>query len=153
MKVHVLEKKSQFSHSRLSLLLFFAGSTYLLYLQVVFPKLVPHHGGGERFTLSGDNNFTDQIPWSAFTRLHLTLQASETVELYVNGDYVCDCTRYDFVIEAGDEALIRLEANAPVLGMFTAWQETPLEEQMLALVLLLISLTGIAMSIRLRLKK
>jgi hypothetical protein len=37
----------------LILLLFFSplivGSAYLLYLQVIFPELVPGYGGGERF--------------------------------------------------------------------------------------------------------
>ena len=65
----------------LSFLLLFAGLTYFLYLQVIFPQLVPHHGGAERFTLSKTQNdtYTSQISWSAYTRLHLTLQTNETV--------------------------------------------------------------------------
>ncbi len=50
-----------------------------MYLQVVFPRLVPGYGGGERFTLSEADNFTFQIPWSAHTRLHVALEANDTV--------------------------------------------------------------------------
>lgn len=131
----------------LSFLLLIAGLTYLVYLQVVFPKLVPHYGGGERFTLSEANEFTFQIPWSAHSRLHLALQANDTLELYMDGSYVCDCSRYEFVIEGGGEALILLRSDSPVDGMFTAWQEIPLEKQLLAFAILLAGLVGVAISI------
>lgn len=130
----------------LSLLLLIAGIAYLLYLQVIFPKLVPHHGGGERFTLRETNDYTYQIPWSAYSRLHLTLQANGTVMLYVDGDHVCDCAHYEFVVEGGDEALVLLRSDSPVDGMFTARQETPLEKQLLALIMLLSGIAGLATS-------
>ncbi len=131
-----------------SFLLLFAGLAYSLYLQILFPQLVPHHGGGERFTLSETQNgtYTSQIPWSAYTRLHLSLQANSTVKLYVNGTYVCDCTYHEFVIEQGGYALVLLRSEFPVSGMFRAWQETPLERQLLASALLLIGLAGVAVS-------
>lgn len=136
----------------LSFLLLIVGSAYILYLQVVSPKLVPHHGSGERFTLSEANNFTFQIPWSAYSRLHLALQANETVELYIDGGYVCDCSRYEFVIEGGGEALILLKSSSSVNGVFTAWQEIPSERQLLASIILLAGLMGAAISIRMRWK-
>jgi hypothetical protein len=131
-----------------SFLLILAGSAYLLYLQVIFPKLVPGYGGGERFTLSEANNFTFQIPWSARSRLHLTLQANGTVELYRDGDYVCDCSSYEFVIEGGDEAHILLKSNSSVSGMFTARQEIPVEKRLLAFIIILAGLIGVVLSIR-----
>lgn len=134
-------------------LLIIAGSAYLVYLQVVLPRLVPHHGGGERFTLSEANGFTFQIPWSAHSRLHLALQANDTVEFYVDGSYVCDCSHYEFVIEGGGEALILLRSDAPVDGMFTARQEIPLDKQLSAVVILSAGLIGIAISFRIRRKK
>jgi hypothetical protein len=137
----------------LSLLLLLAGLTYFLYLQVLFPQLVPGYGGGERFALSKANNYTFQIPWLAYTRLHLTLQANNTVKLHVNGDYVCDCTHYDFVIEQGEQVLILLKSDSPVSGMFKAWQEIPLERQLLALTLLFIGFIGIGIVIRVHRKK
>ena len=139
----------------LSFLLLFAGLTYFLYLQVIFPQLVPHYGGGERFTLSEAQNgtYTSQMSWSAYTRLHLTIQANNTVELYVNGTYVCDCTHYDLVIEQGGRALILLRSDLPVSGMFKAWQEIPLERQLLALALLLIGLIGIGISVIIHVRK
>jgi hypothetical protein len=136
-----------------SFLLLIVGSSYLWYLQFVFPKLVPHYGGGERFTLSEANNFTFQIPWSAYSRLHLALQANITVELYIDGSLVCNCSRYEFVIECGGEALILLKSDSPVNGMFTARQEIPLEKQLSAIVILSAGLIGTTMSIRIHRKK
>jgi hypothetical protein len=128
-------------------LLSLAGLAYLLYLQLLFPKLVPSYGSGERFTLEAANNYTYQIPWQAKSRLHLTLQINETVKLYSNSEYVCDCTSYEFTIEPGDYVLIQMKSSSPVSGMFTAWQETPLEKQLLALTLLSAGLAGIAISV------
>jgi hypothetical protein len=130
----------------LFLSLFFAGLAYLLYLHVVFPGLVPFHGGGERVTLNAANNYTSQIPWEAYSRLHLTLQTNDTVKLYANSDYLCDCTSYDFIIEPGDSILILLKSSAPVSGRFAAWQEIPSEKQLLGLSLLSGGLAGIGMS-------
>jgi hypothetical protein len=137
----------------LSFLLLIVGSAYVLYLQVIFPKLVPGYGGGERFALDEANNFTFQIPWSAYSRLHLALQANDTVELYMDGSYVCDCSRYEFVIEGGGEALIMLRSDSPVDGMFTAWQETPMEKRLSAIVILSAGLIGVAISFRIHRKK
>jgi len=125
----------------LSFLLSFSGLAYLLYLQVVFPHLVPFHGGGEGFTLNSANNYTSQIPWDAYSRLHLTLQTNDTIKLYSNGDYICDCTSYDLIIKPGDHVLILLKSNSPVSGRFTAWQEIPLERQVLGLSVLSAGLT------------
>jgi hypothetical protein len=127
----------------LSLLMSFSGLAYLLYLQIVFPRLVPFHGGGERFTLNSANNYTTQIPWDAYSRLHLTLQTNDTVKLYSNGDYLCDCTSYEFILEPDESVLILLKSSSPVSGRFTAWQEIPLEKQLLGLSVLLVGLAGI----------
>jgi len=139
----------------LCFLLFVAGLTYFLYLQFMFPLLVPHHGGGERFVLSETKNgtYAFQISWSAYTTLHLTLQANNTVELYVNGTYSCECSDYDFVIEKGGRALVYLRSDVPVSGMFKAWQEIPLERQLLAITLLIVGLIGVAISIGLHRRK
>ena len=148
-RVYGFRKKGriQFSADRLlALLIFilisFAGLAYLLYLQFLYPTLIPGYGGGERFTLTRANNYTFQIPWFAYSRLHLTLQTNDTVKLYVDDEHVRDCLQYDLVIDPGEEALIVLKSSSSVSGMFTAWQETPLERQMLASSLLLVGLVG-----------
>jgi hypothetical protein len=129
----------------LSLLLSFSGLAYLLYLQIVFPRLVPFHGGGERVTLNSANNYTTQIPWDAYSRLHLTLQTNDTVKVYSNGDYLCDCASYEFILEPDEYVLILLKSSSPVSGRFTAWQEIPLEKQLLGLSVFLVGLAGIGM--------
>ena len=133
----------------LSFLLLVCGLAYFLYLQFVFPSLVPYYGGGESFVLSETKNgtYAFQISWSAYTRLHLTLQANNTVELYVNGTYFCDCSNYDIVIEEGRRTLIYLRSDVAVSGMFKAWQEIPLERQLFALILLVVGFLGTVISI------
>ncbi|UCE95874.1 MAG: hypothetical protein JSV51_09275 [Candidatus Bathyarchaeota archaeon] len=98
-------------------------------------------------------DYTYQIPWEAYTRLHLALQTNDTVKLYTNGDYICNCTNYSFIIEPSDHIFIVLKSSSPVSGRFTAWQEIPLERQLLGLSLLLVGLVGIGISTIIQKKK
>ena len=132
----------------LSLSLLLAGSAYLVFLYGMFPRLVPLHGGGEGFTLGEYNNFSDQLPWEAYSRLHLSLQANDTVELYRDGEYVCECVQYELVLERGEYVLLMMKSDSPVRGRFTAIQEIPLERQLYALIILSAGLIGVALSIR-----
>jgi hypothetical protein len=104
-------------------------------------------GGGESLTLNSANNYTYQIPWEAYSRLHLSLQTNETVELYSNSEYLCNCTNYEFIIEPNDYILVTLKSNSPVTGRFTAWQETPIEKQALGITILIVGLIGMGISI------
>ena len=131
----------------LFMLLTVLGLAYLLFLQFVFPTIVPFHGGGESITLDSANNYTYKIHWEAYSRLHLTLQTNGTVELYSNSEYLGNCTTYDFIIEPNDYILVTLKSNSSVTGRFTAWQETPLEKQALGFTILIVSLIGIGISI------
>jgi hypothetical protein len=131
----------------LSLSLLLAGSAYLVFLYGMFPRLVPLHGGGEGFTLGEYNNYSGQLPWEAYSRLHLSLQANDTVELYRDGEYVCDCVQYELVVERGEYVLLMMKSNSPVKGRFTARQEIPLERQLLAFIMILAGLVGSAQSI------
>jgi hypothetical protein len=121
------EKSKTVLQTLLSLSLLLAGSAYLVFLFGMFPRLVPIHGGGEGFTLSEHNNYSTQLPWSAHSRLHLSLQANDTIELYRDGDYVCDCVQYELVLERGDDVMLTMKSNSPIRGRFTARQEIPLE--------------------------
>ena len=132
----------------LSLSLLLAGSAYLVFLYGMFPRLVPLHGGGEGFTLGEYNNYSAQLPWEAYSRLHLSLQANDTVELYRDGEYVCDCVEYELVLERGEHVLLMMKSDSPVKGRFTAIQEIPLERQLYALIILSAGLIGVALSIR-----
>jgi hypothetical protein len=127
----------------LSLSLLLAGSAYLVFLHSWFPSLVPMHGGGERFTLGEYNNYSTQLPWSAHSRLHLSLQANDTIELYRDGDHVCDCVQYELVLERGDDVMLTMKSNSPVKGRFTARQEVPLDMQLLGAGTLLVGLAGL----------
>jgi hypothetical protein len=144
--IEALLSKKDLLRPLLSILLIVAGLAYLVYLRVLFPTLVPGYGGGERFTLGGHNDYTLQMPWHAHTRLHVALQANDTVELHIDGDHVCNCTRHEFSVEAGEQALVLLRSDSPVSGAFTAWQETPIENWVLALLLILTGITGTVIS-------
>jgi len=114
----------------------------------MFPRLVPFHGGGEGFTLGEYNNFSAQLPWEAYSRLHLSLQANDTVELFRDGEYVCDCVEYELVLERGEYVLLMMKSDSPVEGRFTARQEIPLVEQLYAFGMLSAGLVGVVFSIR-----
>jgi len=131
----------------LSFSLLLGGSVYFIFLHSMFPGLVPFHGGGEGFTLGEYNNYSAQLPWLAHSRLHLSLQANDTIELYRDGDYVCDCVQYELVLERGNEIMLMMKSNSPVRGFFTARQEIPLEHQLLSFVMILAGLVGLALSI------
>lgn len=122
------------------------GLAYLLFLQFIFPTLVPFYGGGESVTLNSANNYTQQMPWEANSKLHLSLQTNETVKLYSNGEYLCDCTSYEFNLEPGEYILIMLKSDSPVSCRFIAWQETPLEKHALGFAILLVGIAGISIS-------
>ena len=131
----------------LSFSLLLGGSVYFIFLHSMFPGLVPFHGGGEGFTLGEYNNYSAQLPWLAHSRLHLSLQANDTIELYRDGDYVCDCVQYELVLERGNEIMLTMKSSSPVRGFFTARQEIPLEHQLLAFVMISAGLVGLALSI------
>ena len=131
----------------LCLLLTSIGGVYLLFLQIVFPKLVPSYGAGERISLNSSNDYSLQIPWKANSRLHLNFQTDKPVNLTLNGNFLCICKSYNLTIEPGDTALIKLEANSDVSGMFTAWQEVPVDKQILALMIIIVGLIGVFMSV------
>jgi hypothetical protein len=121
----------------------FMGLGYLLFLQFVFPTPVPFYGGGESVSLSSSNDYTQEMPWEACSRLHLTLATNETVELYLDGKYLCDCRSYEFNLEPGEYIFVMLKSDSPVSGRFTAWQEIPYEKQALGLGLLAVGLVGL----------
>ncbi len=132
-------------------LLSLSGLAYLLFLQFAFPTLVPNHGSGEKFSFGP--GYTYQIPWHADGELHLAFQASAEVKLYLDGDYVGECAGYEFTVKPGNDVLVQMTSDSAVSGMFTAWQEPPLEKQALALSLLAIGLAGIVLSIWVMRKK
>jgi hypothetical protein len=145
--LRVLFSKNGLMITLISILFIVVGLAYVVYLQVLFPTLVPNYGGGERFTLGGHNDYTLQMPWHAYTRLHVALQANDTVEFCIDGEHACNCTRYEFSVEAGERALVLLRSDSPVSGAFTAWQETPIQNWVLALFLILTGVAGAMMSL------
>lgn len=130
----------------LFLMLTIFGSAYLLFLQFIFPTLVPFHGGGETVILDSHNDYTYQIPWEAHSRVHLSLKTNGTVDLYSNSEYLGKCTSYEFILEPNNHMLVTLESDISVSGRFTAWQQIPIEKQALGITILVVGITGLGIS-------
>ena len=122
-------------------------TVYLLFLQFIFPTLVPFHGCGEHVILDSYNDYTYKIPWEAHFQLHLSLQTNGTVDLYSNSEYLGKYTSYEFILEPNDYILVTLESDISVSGRFTAWQEIPIEKQALGLTIIVVGFTGLGISI------
>ena len=94
------------------------GFTYLFY-----PTLVPTYGAGESFQLTSYNSYTTQFPWYSKTRIHLTIEANDSMRIFIDGISVFNGSFYKTSIEPKNQALITLQSVTPVSGRFLAWQE------------------------------
>ncbi|MFX0203507.1 MAG: hypothetical protein ACFFCW_45990 [Candidatus Hodarchaeota archaeon] len=130
----------------LSALLLLSGVIALGYTYLLFPTLIPSYGGGEPFYLDASNNYSTQFPWSANSRLHITIKANDTVDIYTDGGYVFSGTCYELTIEPKEEVMIMLKSSSSVSGRFTAHQEIPRKMQVVALGLLFLGLVATALS-------
>ncbi|MHA1521238.1 MAG: hypothetical protein ACTSRK_13725 [Promethearchaeota archaeon] len=110
----------------LSLCMVFAGSVAITYSYWMHPTLVPRYGGGERFYLDDYNNYTEQLPFSANSRLSIAMNANDTVQISIDNEDVYTGTFYEIEIDANVEIFMVLKSNSPVNGFFTLRQETPL---------------------------
>lgn len=130
----------------LSAFLLLSGVIALGYTYLLFPTLIPSYGGGEPFYLDARNNYSAQFPWSANSRLHITIKANNTVDIYMDGSYVYSGTYYELTIEPKAEVMIMLKSNSSVSGRFTARQEIPWEMRVVAFGLLFLGLVAITLS-------
>jgi hypothetical protein len=119
----------------LSVILSLIGIIFLGFTYIIYPKLVPFYGGGEPFILASYNDYSDIFPWYSNSKLHLTIEANNTIQVYVDGKNPDNGTYYVITIEPRVETLIRLKSSLPVEGRFNAWQEPPVILQISAIVL------------------
>jgi len=112
-----------------SLLLTLSGVVALGFTYLLFPSLVPGYGGGEPFYLDERNDFSTRFPWYANSRLHLTIRANDTVDIYTDDSYVYSGAYYELAIEPKAQVAIMLKSSSSVVGRFTARQEIPWEMQ------------------------
>ena len=130
----------------ISICLIFIGSIAVGYSYFMHPSLVPMYGGGERFYLDSYNNFTDQFPFYANSKLHIIMNANDTVQISINNENVFNGTNYEVEIEPNIEVLMKLKSISPVNGRFTLRQETPLFMGIFSIGLLLIGIVSIFMN-------
>ena len=123
-----------------SLLLTLSGVLALGFTYFLFPTLVPGYGGGEPFYLDERNEFSTFFPWYANSRLHLTITANDTADIYIDDSYVYSGSYYELTIEPKAQVGIMLKSNSPVAGRFTARQEIPREMQIATLGLFFLGL-------------
>lgn len=127
----------------ISICLIFIGSISIGYSYFMHPSLVPMYGGGEHFYLDNYNNFTDQFPFRADSRLHIIMDANDTVQISINSENVFNGTYYEVEIEPNLETLMILKSISPVNGRFTLRQDTPLYMGIFSIGLFLIGVISI----------
>jgi hypothetical protein len=107
----------------LSLILIFIGVFSTVFTYTFYPTLVPSYGAGEPFDLTSYNNYTVTFPWFSNSKLHLTIKANTTIQIYIEGKNVYNGTYYKLSIKPKDSILITIKSNSPATGRFEAWQE------------------------------
>ena len=106
-----------------ALLILFFGIIALGFTYVLSPTLVPGYGAGEPFQLTKFNNYTFQLPWYSKSRIHLTITANDSINIFIDGINVYNGSNYVTSIEPDSQIVVNLQANSPVSGKFHARQE------------------------------
>ncbi len=130
-----------------SICLIFIGSTSIGYSYLMYPTLIPIYGGGEQFYLEYYNNFTQQFPFYVNSRLHIIMNANDTVQISIDNENVFNGTYYETEIEPNMEILMILKSTSPVNGRFTLRQETPVFLGIFSIGLFLIGIISISMNL------
>ncbi|QEE16768.2 hypothetical protein DSAG12_02598 [Promethearchaeum syntrophicum] len=130
-----------------SLCLILISSISIGYSYILYPTLIPIYGGGETFYLDSYNNYTSQFPFFTNAKLHIIMNANDTVQIFIDNENVLNGTYYDVEIEPNSEILMLLKSYFPVTGRFTLRQETPIFMEILSISLLLTSVITIFMNL------
>ncbi|MHA2108992.1 MAG: hypothetical protein ACW99R_14915 [Candidatus Hodarchaeales archaeon] len=108
-----------------STLLLFAGLVSLGFTYMFYPTLVSSYGRTERFNLTEYNNYKIEFPYYANSRLHITIEANNTLSIFLNETFVHHGSFYRLTVEPKEYILITLNSSFSVSGKFLAWQEPP----------------------------
>ena len=84
---------------------------------------MPGYGRTERFNLAEYNNYNTQFPYYANTRLHIAIEANNTMSIFIDEIYVHNGSFYELTVEPKEYILIKLNSSSSVSGKFLAWQE------------------------------
>jgi hypothetical protein len=108
-----------------SICLILIGSISIGYSFLLYPTLIPIYGGGEQFHLDNYNNYTQQFPFFVNSRLHIIMNANDTVQISIDNEIVLNGTYFETEIDPNKDILMILTSTSPVNGRFTLRQETP----------------------------
>ena len=108
-----------------SFCLIFIDSISIGYSYLLYPSLIPIYGGGEQFYLDNYNNYSQQFPFFANSRLHIIMNANDTVQISIDSENVLNGTYYETEIMPNVDVLMILQSISQVNGRFTLRQETP----------------------------
>jgi hypothetical protein len=131
----------------ISICLIFIGSISIGYSYLMYPTLIPIYGGGEQFNLDNYNNYTQQFPFFVNSRLHIIMNANDTVQIFIDNENILNGTYYETEIGPDIDIMMTLKSNSPVNGRFTLRQETPLFLEILSIGLISISVISIIMNL------
>ncbi|MFX0091230.1 MAG: hypothetical protein ACFFBD_05655 [Candidatus Hodarchaeota archaeon] len=114
-------------------------------LQLVSYSLIPGYGGGETFSLVASTNYTAHFPSVGKLRLHATITANDTLEVYLDEQNIYNGSHYTLILEPGQ--VLTLKAKVPVAGRIIFRQEVPILTQLAVFSLLTIGLITTALSL------
>ena len=129
-----------------SFCLIFIGSISIGYSYLMYPTLVPMYGGGEQFNLDNYNNHTQQFPFFTNSRLHIIMNANDTVQITIDNENVLNGTYYETEIEPNMDVLMILKSISPVNGRLTLRQETPVFLGILSIGFFVIGVISLSMN-------
>jgi len=108
-----------------SSLLLFSGLASLGFTYMFYPTLVPGYGRTEPFNLTEYNNYNTEFPFHANSRLHIAIEANNTMSIFIDENFVHEGSSYELTVEPKEYILIKLNSSSSVSGRFSAWQEPP----------------------------
>jgi len=81
-----------------SSILLFSGLVSLGFTYMFYPTLVPGYGRTERFNLTEYNNYNTQFPYYANSRLHITIEANNTMSIFIDENFVHNGSFYELTV-------------------------------------------------------
>jgi hypothetical protein len=115
-----------------SIIIIISGILYGLYSFIIYPTLIPHYGGGERFYLSKENNYTATYDWYSQGGLTLIIESNDTSEIFLNNTLVCNCSYYNVFVKENTHLRVKIQSNHSLEGFIRARRKVPVSNIILS---------------------
>ncbi len=115
-----------------SIIITLGGILYGFYSFIIYPTLIPHYGGGERFYLSRENNYTTTYDLYSQDGLNLIIQCNDTSEILLNNTSVCNCSYYTVFVRENTQLRVEIKSNHSLEGFIKARRRVPMSNVILS---------------------